>query len=329
MRSKALSRYYVMTVLGVLLASCYPFFMGICVIRDMLVSGTVFKEDYPKYIIPYTPICIAVLTGVLLLPLCANLPKRFALLAGSVAAIAVFFVLEILFEQQVVVTSTETVSKLEDWQMFMCYAPPDGWGETTTTYKTQTAAEILMGDYNPAFKLHFYMISLVLILSILNCVYGFWQMIKTGEKQRLHSLILQAVCALAFLGLCILACFTAFWRDGSIQVSPLSAVLMAVFFILLGVTAGIYTGSFLLDKGKTVSIGIPAFVSSAMTLFMYIGEMILLHGHLYSFGKGFIFDSISGMVLAPIDVLIIIASGCLSALFCALLNSIAIGKAVR
>jgi len=62
---------------------------------------------------------------------------------------------------------------------------------------------------------------------------------------------------------------------------------------------------------------------------MYIGEMILLHGHLYSFGKGFIFDSISGMVLAPIDVLIIIASGCLSALFCALLNSIAIGKAVR
>ena len=142
MKSKALSRYYVMTVLGVLLASCYPFFMGICVIRDMLVSGTVFKEDYPKYIIPYTPICIAVLTGVLLLPLCANLPKRFALLAGSVAAIAVFFVLEILFEQQVVVTSTETVSKLEDWQMFMCYAPPDGWGETTTTYKTQTAAEI-------------------------------------------------------------------------------------------------------------------------------------------------------------------------------------------
>ncbi len=84
-----------------------------------------------------------------------------------------------------------------------------------------------------------------------------------------------------------------------------------------------------MDKGKAVSIGIPAFVSSAMTLFMYIGEMILLHGHLYSFGKGFIFDSISGMVLAPIDVMIIIVSGCLSALFCALLNSIAIGKTVR
>ena len=95
MKNKALSRYYVMTVLGVLLASCYPFFMGICVIRDMLVSGTVFKEDYPKYIIPYTPICIAVLTGVLQLPLRANQTKRFAQIACSVAAKAVLLVLEL------------------------------------------------------------------------------------------------------------------------------------------------------------------------------------------------------------------------------------------
>ncbi|MDE6387218.1 MAG: hypothetical protein K2L82_05340 [Lachnospiraceae bacterium] len=320
MKNKILSRYYLVAVLCVLFLSGYPLFMGMRVIKDMFVDGTVLKENYPKYIIPYTPICIAILVGVLILPLCIRMFKRFALLGGSVAATVVFFIIETLFEKKVVVTTAETVTKLEDWQMFMCYTPPDGWGETVTTYKTQTAADILMGDYHPAFKLHFYIISVVLILSILNCLYGFGQVIKTGEKQRLNSLILQSICSLAFLGLCILACFTAFWRDGSIQVSPLSASLMAVFFILLGVTVGIFTGSFLLGKSKFVSIKIPAIVSLIMTLLMYVGEMILLHGHLYSFGIGFLFDSIPGIVLAPIDVLVIIVSGCVTALVCVLLN---------
>ena len=317
---KHFNRYYLFASLGVLLASYYPLSMGVRVINDMIVDGTVLKENYPKYIIPYTPICISILIGMLILPLCIKLFKRYALIGGSTVATGAFFILETLFEQKVVVTTAETVTKLEDWQMFMCYVPPEGLGETATTYKTQTAVDILMGNYNPAFKLHFYIISVVLILSILNCLYGFAQMIKTGEKKRLKSLILQSICSLIFLVLCILACFTAFWRDGSIQVSPLSATLMTMFFILLGVTVGIYVGSFLLGKRKLVSIGIPAIVSSIMTIIMYVGEMVLLHGHLYSFGSGFFFESIPGIVFAPIDLLIVMASGGVTALIFTLIN---------
>ncbi|MDE6635533.1 MAG: hypothetical protein K2K09_02875, partial [Lachnospiraceae bacterium] len=174
--------------------------------------------------------------------------------------------------------------------------------------------------YNPAFKLHFYMISAVLILSILNCFYGFGQLIRTGRRKRLTSLILQSVCSFAFLGLCILACFTAFWRDGSIQVSPLSAILMTLFFVLLGVTAGIFAGAFLLGKRKFVSIWIPSIVASVMTLLMYIGEIILLHGHLYSLGEEFLFNSIPGIVLAPADLLTIVISGGITALIFRWLN---------
>ena len=320
MKNKLYNKYYLFSSVGVLLASCYPLSMGVRVISDMVTNGTVFKENYPKYIIPYTPICLAVLIGVLIMPLCIKLFNQFALVGGSVLATGAFFAFEILFEQKVVVTTAETVTKLEDWQMFMCFVPRGGWGETVTTYKTQTAVEILMGNYNPAFKLHFYMISVVLILSILNCLYGFGQMIKNGDKRRLKSLILQSVCSLIFLGLCILACFTAFWRDGSIQVSPLSAALMTVFFIILGVTAGVYAGSFLLGKRNFVSIWIPGLIASVMTFFMYVGEMILLHGHLYRLGTGFIFDSIPGIVLAPIDLLVIVVSGCVTALIFTLLN---------
>ncbi len=320
MKNNQFSRYYLLCCIGVLIASYYPLSMGIRVISDMIADGTVMKENYPKYIIPYTPISVAIIVGTVLMPLCIRLFKRFALAGGAAVAMVIFFAAELLFEQRVVVTTAHTITRLEDWQMYMCYVPPEGWGETVTTYKTQTAVDILMGEYNPAFKLHFYVISAVLIVTVLNCLYGFGQLVKTGEKKRLRSLILQSVFSFVFLGLCILACFTAFWRDGSIQVSALSAALMAVFFILLGVTSGVFVGSFLLGRCRFVSIWIPSIVAGAMTLLMYIGEMILLNGHLYSFGKGSVFNSIPGIILAPVDVLIIIASGGITALIFSLLN---------
>ena len=320
MKSKPFSRYYLLSCLGVVVASYYPLSMGIRVITDMIANGTVMKENYPKYIIPYTPISIAIIIGVLLMPLFIKIFKKFALAGGAIVSTGVFFATELLFEQKVVVSTAETVTKLEDWQMFMCYVPPEGWGETVTTYKTQTAVDILMGDYNPAFKLHFYVISIVLILTVLNCLYGFGQMIKNNDKTRCKSLILQSVCSAVFLGLCILACFTAFWRDGSIQVSVLSAALMMLFFITFGITAGIFVGSFLLGKRKILSVLIPAITASAMTLLMYIGEMILLNGHLYSLGSGFLFNGLPGIVFAPIDLLVVLFSGCITAMIFGLLN---------
>lgn len=320
MKNKAFNRYYLLSCLGVLIASYYPLSMGVRVITDMLVNGTVMKENYPKYIIPYTPISVAIIAGVLLMPLFIRFFKRFAFTGGAAVATGIFFGSELLLEQKVVVSTAETVTKLEDWQMFMCYVPPEGWGESVTTYKTQTAVDILMGDYSPAFKLHFYIISVVLIITILNCLYGFGRMITSGDKKRCKSLILQSICSLVFLGLCILACFTAFWRDGSIQVSPLSASLMTFFFTLLGVTVGVFLGSFLLGRRKLLSIWIPAISATVMTFLMYIAEMFLLNGHLYSFGSGFIFESLPGIVFAPIDLVVILMSGCITALIFSLLN---------
>ena len=321
MRNQRFNRYYLLACLGVLLASFYPLWMGVRVIADMIMDGTVMKENYPKYIIPYTPISIAILVFVGLMPVCMGKCKKYAFWVAVIGAVALFFGIELLFEQKVVVSGMETVTKLENWQMSMCYIPPEGWGETVTTYKQQTAVDILMGEYNPAFKLHFYVISVALIAAVLNALYGFGAMIQSGEKTRLKALSLQSVCTVLFLGLCILACFTAFWRDGSIRVSPLSATLMVIFFIILGVTAGLFAGSFLLKKSRFTAIWIPGIIASAMTLLMYIGEMILLNSHLYIYGKGFLFESLPGIVLAPADLLVILASGCITAGICRILRN--------
>jgi len=49
--------------------------------------------------------------------------------------------------------------------------------------------------------------------------------------------------------------------------------------------------------------------------------MILLNGHLYILGSGFLFESLPGIVFAPIDLLVILLSGCITALVFLLLNN--------
>ena len=316
MKSKTFRIYYLLSLLCVLFASCYPIYMGITVIVDMIRYGTVYAENYPKYIIPYTPIALALLVGVALIPVALKYFKKYTLLFGTVISTALFFAFEFILEKLVVVTRTVTetvgwvdVSKLEDWQMYMCYVPPNNFEE-----RTWTEVDVLMGEYSPAFKLHFYIISIVLILSILNCFYGFAKMIQTGDKSRCKSLTIQSIASGAFLGMCIWACFTAFYRNGDIKVSALSAILMSAFFVLFGVTVGIYVASFTLNKKPLLSVWLPSISAAIVTLVMYIGEMILLSGHLYRFGDGFFFAGIPGIVLAPVDIVVIIASGVVAAI---------------
>ena len=207
MNTKKYKIFYLLSVTGIILASFYPLMMGIRVISDMIADGTVLKENYPKYIIPYTPICFALIAGVALMPLLMKLFKRFAGIAGSVLSLGVFAGTEFLFENKVVVSSTETVAKLADWQMYLCryVAPEEYAGEATTVIRTEKPVDILIGEYNPAFKLHFYLISAVIILTVLYCFYEFGKMIVNDDKTKLKSLIMQSASTISFIVMCIFA----------------------------------------------------------------------------------------------------------------------------
>ena len=186
-------KYYILILLLVLAASWYPLSLGAQVLGDMLREGTVRGEAYPKYIIPYTPISLGVIAGALAMPLLLKLRQRHALPAASALSLGVFFLSELLLERLVIVTTTVTTT-LESWQMYMCYQPPGGY-ET----RTWNEVNVLIGEYSPAFKLHFYFISLVLILSLLNALYGFGHMLLTGDTSRKRALMLQSLSSLVFL----------------------------------------------------------------------------------------------------------------------------------
>ena len=316
-KQKQLFVYWLCALAAALILSCYPIIMGVRVLVDMVQNGTVSAEHYPKYIIPYTPISIAVIFGILLMPLLICKCKKTGFLFGGLASVAVFFASELCLERLVTVTKTheKTVTSLENWQMYMCYVQPK-----TQQSRQWTEVNVLLGEYSPAFKLHFYLISVLLILALLNAVYGFAKMLFSGDNRRKKALILQSVTAAAFLGMCIWACFTAFYRNGDLKVSAVSALLMSVFFLLFGVTAGIFLGSFLLEKQRGLSVLLPSAAAMLTVIAMYIGEMILLSGHLYRFGSGFFFDGLPQIIMAPVDILVVLTAGLLTFGSCTLLR---------
>lgn len=314
MNRKNYYKYWLAIFAALLMLCVYPIYMGVKSISIMASNGFVPIEDYPKYIIPYTPIALAVLFGTLLMPLIQRLFKRWDVLPAAVLSSGVFMVSERLMETRILVGTVEMVP-LESWQMALCYIPPD-------QYKTRTweAVDVLLGGYKPSFKLHFYLISLVLIIAVIGCVYGFGRMVSTGNKSRKKPLVIQSVACIAFLAMCIWACFTAFYRTGEITIPTISALLMAVFFVLLGLVVGAFTGSLTLNRNVWLSVVLPSVLASAATLVMYIGETILLSGNLYRFGTGFLMEPLPAIVLAPIDILIVLAAGGITAGIFTLLN---------
>ena len=184
--------------------------------------------------------------------------------------------------------------------MFSCMATPQ---------TLKSAGNILAGEYSPAFKIHFYIISIVVILAVLNCMVGFALMLRDNNPGRKKPLIAQAVSTAVFIGLCIFACFTAFFRTGQLNISPVSAVLMSLFFIVFGITVGVYAGSFFYKKKKLLSVIIPSLLSITTTIVMYIGELILLNGVLYKFGIGFLFDPLGVLPFAITDLSVILFTG--------------------
>jgi hypothetical protein len=96
---------------------------------------------------------------------------------------------------------------------------------------------------------------------------------------------------------------------------------MSVFFIVFGITAGIYCGSISYRKSKLLSKIIPAITASLTTLIMYIGELVLMGGVLFKYGNGFFFEPIEAFPFSTADIVIILVSGVITYIVMQLLNN--------
>lgn len=303
--------FYLLSMLAIVLVSVYPVYMGVITLGIYLQNGYIAVADYQKYIIPYTPICISLIVSTALMPLIFKLFKRYTLFVVSLLGTILFFASEFGFEQIKVIEGYVEMP-LESWQLSLCMATPE---------VLRSIGEPIYAANNPAFKIHFYIIALVIILAVLNVIYGLSKMVREQDFSKKPPLIAQAVCVVLFISLCILACFTAFYRNGTINISTTSAILMSVFFIVFGNTVGIYCGSIFYGKSKLLSMIIPAITSSLTTLIMYIGELVLMGGVLFKYGNGFFFEPIGSIPFSAADIVIILVSGVITFMIMQLLNN--------
>ncbi|HYF82319.1 MAG TPA: hypothetical protein VEB00_04740 [Clostridia bacterium] len=303
--------FYLLSLLAIILVSVYPIYMGVVTLGSYLQNGSIDVADYKKYIIPYTPICISLIISTALMPLIFKLFKRYTLAVVSFLGTVIFFVSEFGFEQIKVIEGYVEMP-LESWQLSLCMATPE---------VLRSIGEPIYAANNPAFKIHFYIIAIVIILAVLNMIYGFSKMLREQDFEKRRPLIAQAVSVVLFIGLCILACFSAFYRNGTINISTLSAILMSVFFIVFGITVGIYSGSIFYGKSKLLSKIIPAIAASLTTLIMYIGELVLMGGVLFKYGNGFFFEPIEAIPFSAADIVIIMVSGVITYIIMQLLNN--------
>ena len=318
---------------AVLLLSFYPLQMGLKILAAHFRDGYINAADYPKYVIPYTPIAIALILGTALVPFALKYGKRFALLIISALGVGIFLLAETGFER-VMVFDTETVYEtriiesgtempdVASWQYFLCRGLTEEERQaiqeaeerqrepvTEVVEVEKVTMEDLAARYSSAFKVHFYLIAILIVLAVLSVVYGFTKMARTGNRDKRKPLILQAACVAVFIGLCVFACFTAFYRTGELHISAVSSWQMSLFFIVFGVTSGAWSGSLLFMRKPILSRVVPALIAAATTVAMYLGELVLLGGTLYRFGSGFLFGPVAACPLAPVDFAVIALSG--------------------
>jgi len=294
--------------LAVLLGiSVYPIYMGWITLSSNLKNGFVTAADYPKYIIPYTPLCIAAIIAVALMPLWFKICKKYTLPVSSVIGACTFFAFEFGLEKIHILDGYEQLP-LQSWQYSLCVATPQ---------VLASIGEPIYAKNNPAFKVHFYLIALVILFAVLQTVYGFSKMLRENNFTKRKPLTAQLISLVIFIGLCIFACLTAFYRKGTIQLSSLSSFLMGLFFIAFGVTVGVYFGCIFYGRKRALSILLPSIFAMITTAVMYAGELILMDGELFKYGRGAFFEPIGCVPFAAVDLAVILLSGVIT---CAVLQ---------
>ena len=299
------NRKFYFIALGVLLAlSAYPVIMGTRIIILQMLNGSIRPEDYARYVIPYTAVCAAVLISVALYPVIARL-RRMSKFVATVLGLGLFGGLE-LFMESITINSPIAQSAVK-WQLASCIGTP-------------AAVQAFQKPYSDVYKIHYFLISIVIIVLVIGIFYGYGSLTGRGDGSKKATLFIQLITVTVLLALCVFANFTGFFRDTKEYLSPLSAFLTGIFFIVLGVTFGVYVGSSQIGRNRALSVVLPTIAAVFVCSLMYYGEFKLLDGRLYRFGQSFFFEGITNIAVSPADIMVIMITGVTTAILMAVIK---------
>lgn len=315
---KEYGKFYFTTMGILLLISAYPVIMGFKMMYLYIINGIIEPKQYIKGVIPYVAICLSLLIITALHPVFTKLFKKLQLLVTTALSIGLFVWIELIFEsikintkQVFPITGTQSADTIDIWQSSLCRISPQAI-QAERVRQEVIVQETNSFDYvsaNGAYKIHYFLLSIIIVMVVTSIIYGFGKMAQTKDYSYKKSLILQLVSVIILLALCIFATITGFFRETSNYLSLIPSILTSTFFIILGACFGVYVGSFLMRKVKLVSKIIPAISAIFVCSAMYVGEYILLGGTFYRFGQSWFFQGVTRIVLSPADILIILITG--------------------
>ncbi|MCL1809665.1 MAG: hypothetical protein FWG42_07885 [Clostridiales bacterium] len=313
-------RYYIISLATLAVLSAYPVANGIRIAFLNLANGAIEPEQYAKYVVPYAAICVSLLLFAVLLPVFLKL-KRLAFPIGLVTVYGAFFAVERFFETVQIHVDGMTLilapspaagavgqtATVDIWQAAQCAISPVVLDQSSLTYAYQDRFLYVIGD--STYKIHYYLIALVLITMVCGLLFSIAKMLRGTSKHNSKPIFLRAASTGLLVAMCVFANTTAFFRSPATIQTPLASALTCMFFIVLGASAGIYAGSFLLDKKLWLGIGAPVAISLSAVSLMYVGEAAMMNGRLYRFGTGWFFDALPKIAPAPVDILVVLLSG--------------------
>jgi hypothetical protein len=317
--NRACRRYYIIALCVLLAVAAYPVAMGLKLVAIQLTRGAVAPEDYTRYVVPYAAVGLAVSITAALYPVISKV-RKWTVPVATVVALGLFVGLELYMESitfnssAVAVISGETyqADSAVDWQLFSCFQSPDA----IQAYRNAGAQDaskvnaIFLRPYGDAFKIHYFLVSFILIAMTVSVFYNFVSMLPDAGRQRNRIPVLLQLCTLVLLlAVCVFANTTGFFRSAEVYQEALPFFLTYLFFIILGGSGGIWLGSALLHKGYAHCVRLPVLFAMLVCAVMYYGEYNLLGGALYRFGDSFPFRALPAVALAPADILVILLAG--------------------
>ncbi len=318
--NKEYKRFYTVSLIALVALSAYPLYHGGRMLALSLANGALEPDQLARYVVPYAAVCAGLVLFAALQPLLLRLRGRWVLPSLMAAVYGVFFAIEQVLENIQINTNglasiqgSHPAPRLDMWQAMSCYISP----EAVKAAELRERAFIGENGFyyvvgNSAYKIHYYLISLILIVMACGLIYGLGRMFRDRDYAKKKAVILQGVSLAVLVSICAFANLTGFFCTTAPIQTPLASVLTCLFFVLLGLAAGVYTGSFLVGKGKSAALWIPSLTAAGVTVLMYVGEAVMMDGGLYRFGSGWFFAGLPGISLAPVDILIVLLSGSLT-----------------
>lgn len=284
MKSKEFLRYYVITVsilTGVAIVPVFNFAIMVC---SFSINQ---RADYNILaVIPFTAVTVAILFGFMLLPLLRDMPPRKRQIIASALAVFIFCALE---------STAETLAaRLDRLHVVM------------THRKMLTPEEITALARGVRFpleiRLHYYIFSVILVLCVLNFLYGLANMLHADGKPGKKVVVLQGMATACYALAYILVRVMQYEDYATMRLTWSSVLNAAVCFTLAALVVGLYAGSFMRLEGRGKIV--PPLLSVFTVISLYFTEYAMLDGEFYSYCE-------NATLTIMIRFLIIVISGVL------------------